>query len=61
MAPRTGDGSDHSILADHGAKLDGRTSRAEPDDVRGGAFLAIRPPVVKPEAIALLKKLMPPR
>src|SRR5262245_24919378 len=47
------------ILADHGARLDvadvgGRT----PMIFAGGIFLAIRPPVAKPEAIALLKKLM---
>ena len=48
------------ILADHGATLDqpdvgGRT----PMVFAEGIFLAIRPPVAKPEAIALLKKLMP--
>ena len=47
------------ILADHGAKLDtpdvgGRT----PMTFAEGTFLAIRPPVAKPEAIALLKKLL---
>jgi len=47
------------ILADHGAKLDapdvgGRT----PITFAEGTFLAIRPPVAKPEAIALLKKLL---
>ncbi|HZM60143.1 MAG TPA: ankyrin repeat domain-containing protein [Vicinamibacterales bacterium] len=47
------------ILADHGAKLDiadvgGRT----PMTFAEGTFLAIRPPVAKPDAIALLKKLM---
>ena len=47
------------ILADHGAKLDvpdiaGRT----PMTFAEGTFLAIRPPAAKPEAIALLKKLM---
>jgi uncharacterized protein len=46
------------ILADHGAALDlkdvgGRT----PLTFAEGTFLAIRPPVAKPEAIALLKKL----
>lgn len=46
------------ILADAGAKLDvadvgGRT----PLTFAGGTFLAIRPPVAKPEAIELLKKL----
>ena len=47
------------ILADHGAMLDvkdngGRT----PMTFAEGTFLAIRPPAAKPEAIALLKKLM---
>jgi ankyrin repeat protein len=47
------------VLADHGAKLDtpdvgGRT----PMTFAEGTFLAIRPPVAKPEAIALLKKLL---
>jgi ankyrin repeat protein len=47
------------ILADHGARLDvtdvaGRT----PMTFAEGTFLAIRPPAAKPEAIALLKKLM---
>ncbi|HLG59723.1 MAG TPA: ankyrin repeat domain-containing protein [Vicinamibacterales bacterium] len=47
------------MLADHGAALDvkdvgGRT----PMIFAEGIFLAIRPPVAKPEAIALLKKLI---
>ena len=47
------------ILADRGAKLDtpdvgGRT----PMTFAEGTFLAIRPPVAKPDAIALLKKLL---
>jgi ankyrin repeat protein len=47
------------ILADHGAALDvedngGRT----PMTFAEGTFLAIRPPAAKPDAIALLKKLM---
>jgi len=47
------------ILAAHGARLDtpdvgGRT----PMTFAEGVFLAIRPPVAKPEAIALLKKLL---
>lgn len=47
------------ILADHGATLDkpdvgGRT----PMTFAQGTFLAIRPPAAKPDAIALLKKLM---
>jgi len=50
------------ILADHGATLDqpdvgGRT----PMVFAEGIFLAIRPPVPKPDAIALLKKLMAAR
>ena len=50
------------ILADHGATLDqpdvgGRT----PMVFAEGIFLAIRPPVAKPDAIALLKKLMADR
>jgi len=50
------------ILADHGATLDqpdvgGRT----PMVFAEGIFLAIRPPVAKPDAIALLKKLMAAR
>lgn len=50
------------ILADHGAVLDrpdvgGRT----PMVFAEGIFLAIRPPVAKPDAIALLKKLMAER
>jgi ankyrin repeat protein len=49
-------------LADHGATLDqpdvgGRT----PMVFAEGIFLAIRPPVAKPDAIALLKKLMAER
>jgi ankyrin repeat protein len=47
------------LLADHGARLDvedvaGRTPMA----FAQGTFLAIRPPAAKPEAIALLKRLM---
>jgi ankyrin repeat protein len=47
------------ILADHGAKLEvkdqvGRT----PMTFAEGIFLAVRPPVAKPNAIALLKQLM---
>jgi ankyrin repeat protein len=50
------------ILADHGATLDqpdvgGRT----PMTFAEGTFLAIRPPVAKPDAIALLKQLMAER
>jgi ankyrin repeat protein len=47
------------ILADHGAKLDvADTGGRTPLILAQGIFLAIRPPVAKPEAIALLKKLM---
>ena len=47
------------ILADHGARLDvpdiaGRT----PMTFAEGTFLAVRPPAAKPEAVALLKRLM---
>ena len=47
------------ILADHGAKLDVKDSGGRtPMTFAEGTFLAIRPPAPKPEAIALLKKLM---
>ena len=47
------------ILADHGAKLDVKdVGGRSPMTFAEGTFLAIRPPVAKPEAIALLKKLM---
>jgi uncharacterized protein len=47
------------ILADHGAKLDVKDSAGRtPMTFAGGIFLAIRPPVAKPEAMALLKRLM---
>jgi ankyrin len=47
------------ILADHGAKLDVKdVGGRDPMTFAQGTFLAIRPPVAKPEAIALLKKLM---
>ena len=47
------------ILADHGAKLDVKdTAGRTPMTFAEGIFLAIRPPVAKPEAMALLKKLM---
>jgi hypothetical protein len=50
------------ILTDHGARLDvkdiaGRT----PMTFAEGTFLAIRPPVAKPAAVALLKRLMEER
>jgi len=47
------------ILADHGAKLDVKDSGGRtPMIFAQGIFLAIRPPEAKPQAIALLKKLM---
>ena len=47
------------ILADHGAKLDVKDAAGRsPMTFAEGIFLAIRPPVAKPEAMALLKKLM---
>jgi len=46
------------ILADHGAKLDAKDKEGRtPMTYAQGIFLAIRPPVTKPEAVALLKKL----
>ena len=50
------------ILADHGAKLDVKDNAGRtPMMFAEGIFLAIRPPVAKPEAMALLKKLMESR
>ncbi len=47
------------ILADHGAMLDVTDSGGRsPMTFAEGTFLAIRPPAAKPDAIALLKKLM---
>jgi len=47
------------ILADHGARLDVKDiGGRSPMTFAEGTFLAIRPPVAKPDAIALLKKLM---
>jgi ankyrin repeat protein len=47
------------ILADHGAKLDVKdVGGRSPMTFAQGTFLAIRPPAAKPEAIALLEKLM---
>jgi ankyrin repeat protein len=47
------------ILADHGALLDVKDNAGRtPMTFAEGTFLAIRPPVAKPEAMALLKKLM---
>jgi uncharacterized protein len=47
------------ILADHGATLDGKdVGGRSPMTFAEGTFLAIRPPAAKPDAIALLRKLM---
>lgn len=47
------------ILADHGAKLDAKDKEGRtPMTFAQGIFLAVRPPVAKPEAMALLKRLM---
>lgn len=47
------------ILADHGAKVDVKDNAGRtPMTFAEGIFLAVRPPVAKPEAMALLKKLM---
>jgi hypothetical protein len=46
------------ILADHGAVLDAKDKEGRtPMVFAKGIFLAVRPPVAKPEAIALLEKL----
>jgi uncharacterized protein len=46
------------ILADHGAKIDPKdTEGRTPMTYAKGIFLAVRPPVAKPEAIALLQRL----
>jgi uncharacterized protein len=46
------------ILADHGAKIDAKDKEGRtPMVFAQGIFLAVRPPVAKPEAMALLKKL----
>jgi ankyrin repeat protein len=46
------------ILADHGAKIDAKDKEGRtPMVFAKGIFLAVRPPVAKPEAIALLQKL----
>jgi ankyrin repeat protein len=46
------------ILVDHGAKVDVKDKEGRtPMTFAQGIFLAIRPPVAKPEAIALLKSL----
>ena len=49
------------ILADHGAKVDAKDSEGRtPMTFAKGIFLAVRPPVAKPEAMALLQKLSGP-
>src|SRR5579862_7368026 len=49
------------ILADHGAVLDPKDKEGRTPMVYAqGIFLAVRPPVAKPEAMALLKKLSDP-
>jgi ankyrin repeat protein len=49
------------ILADHGAKVDTKDKEGRTPMVYAkGIFLAVRPPVAKPEAIALLQKLSTP-
>jgi ankyrin repeat protein len=46
------------ILADHGAKADVKDNEGRtPMTFAKGIFLAVRPPVAKPEAMALLQKL----
>ena len=46
------------ILADHGAVVDAKDKEGRtPMIFAKGIFLAVRPPVAKPEAIALLQKL----
>ncbi len=46
------------ILADHGAKVDAKDKEGRtPMIFAQGIFLAVRPPVAKPEAMALLKHL----
>jgi ankyrin repeat protein len=46
------------ILADHGAVLDAKDKEGRtPMTFAQGIFLAVRPPVAKPEAMALLKRL----
>lgn len=47
------------ILADHGAKLDLKdVADRTPLTFAEGTFLAVRPPAAKPEAVALLRRLM---
>jgi ankyrin repeat protein len=46
------------ILADHGAMVDAKDKEGRtPMTFAQGIFLAVRPPVAKPEAMALLKRL----
>ena len=46
------------ILADHGAKVDAKDNEGRtPMTFAQGIFLAVRPPVAKPDAMALLEKL----
>jgi uncharacterized protein len=47
------------LLADHGAKLDGKdVADRTPLTFAEGTFLAIQPPSPKPQAVALLRRLM---
>jgi ankyrin repeat protein len=47
------------VLADHGARIDPKDAAGRtPMTFAEGIFLAVRPPVAKPEAMALLKHLM---
>ncbi len=47
------------MLADHGAKLDAKDKVGRtPMTFAEGIFLAVQPPVSKPQAVALLKQLM---
>jgi ankyrin repeat protein len=49
------------ILADHGAKVDPKDKEGRtPMTFAKGIFLAVRPPVAKPDAMALLEKLSSP-
>jgi uncharacterized protein len=50
------------ILADHGANVNAKDKEGRtPMVFAQGIFLAVRPPVAKPEAMALLKKLSNPQ
>jgi ankyrin repeat protein len=50
------------ILADHGAVLDSKdVGGRSPMTFAEGTFLAIRPPVAKPDAMALLETLIAAR